>query len=61
MHPSESLLHILFRFEALHELNHLQVRYIDFRVFRKVVVLFGETNTLWNKIHTCLTINCSNK
>ncbi|MFS7969232.1 hypothetical protein Hanom_Chr09g00806701 [Helianthus anomalus] len=51
MHPSERLLHILLRFKALHELNHLQIRYIDFRMLCQIVILLSKANTL------CTTIN----
>lgn len=47
MHPSEGLANVLLRLEALHKLDHLQIRDIDFRVLRKVIVLLREANALW--------------
>lgn len=39
MHPRKCLTNILPRFEALHQLNHLQVWNIDFWVLRKIIIL----------------------
>lgn len=46
MHPGEGLPHVLLGFEALHQLNHLQIRDIDIRVLREVVVLLRVANSL---------------
>lgn len=47
MHPGEGLPHVLLGFEALHQLNHLQIRDIDIWVLCEVVVLLRIANSLW--------------
>jgi hypothetical protein len=49
--PGEGLPYVLLGLETLHELDHLQVRHIDLRVLRQVVVLLGIQHTLCNR--TC--------
>lgn len=46
MHPSEGLAHVLLRLEALHQLYHLQVRHIDLRMLRQVIVLLRIAHSL---------------
>jgi len=46
MHPSEGLPHVLARFEALHKLNHLQIRHINLRMLRQIEVLLRKANSL---------------
>jgi hypothetical protein len=46
--PGEGLPDIFLGLKALHELDHLQVRHIDLRVLRQVVVLLGVQHTLCN-------------
>ena len=46
VHPSKCLPHILLGFEALHELDDLQVRHIYLWVLRKVVILLCVAHAL---------------
>lgn len=39
VHPGKCLSDVLLRLEALHQLNHLQIRDINLRVLRKIEVL----------------------
>ncbi|CAL9103876.1 unnamed protein product, partial [Musa acuminata var. zebrina] len=47
--PGKGLTHILPRFEALHELDHLEVRNIDLRVLREVIVLLRVQHPLYQQ------------
>jgi len=44
--PCKALLHELLAFEALHELDDMQVRHINFRVLLQVVILLSLQHAL---------------
>lgn len=46
VHPRKGLPHILLRLEALHQLNHLQIRHIDLGMLWQVVVFLRIAHSL---------------
>ena len=49
VHPSKGLPYVLAGLEALHQLNHLQIRHINLRVLRQIEVLLRIANSLCKK------------
>lgn len=50
MLPREGLPDVFLRLEALHELDHLEVRHINLRVLRQVVILLGIQHPLLEEV-----------
>lgn len=46
VHPRKGLANILLRFEALHQLNHLQIWHIDVGMLCEIVILLRIANSL---------------
>ncbi len=61
MTPGEALLDVLLGFEALHELDNLEIGHIDLRVLGGIEILLGIQHTLLEQIlidlHTVLLRN----
>ena len=50
MHPSESFPNVFLGLEALHQLNHLQVRDIDLGMLRQIKIFLRIANSLLEQV-----------
>jgi len=55
MHPRKCLPNVLLGLETLHELNHLQVWYINQRMLWEIEILLSKAYSLFEKVFADLS------